>query len=738
MRNSIISLLFLLVLGAFVENSCWGQLGRRVYLVELENNTDFSDPHINGQYYVIGCASSTVGHSLPLSDYASALTADGSGSSHTVLKSPSYHNFYTNTYTDEELSAILWRIEPYKEAGSASYSGYRLINKKTGKYLKLNASDQLPTQYDDPAYSVFSWLSADGKYSTNGAFLTVGSYILTTNVEGGTITHGASSSSSKHTGLLSSDQATDNLQKMHVYRISGSIDPMLILNANQVDGFTLQAIRENKAIDVAENPFLNQKLTAISFRADNDVLAKKLITFRDNLYLKTTYFVVDGAEELLQLSEVVGKEQYVNITSSNHDKILKAFEKASFLAVDNKVIYQNPTGETLPTGLGYAYGVFTGKSLLEADETQVPIENARFRVVGVMTDSMAISNPYAKFPENGSMTKQITHNRFIDYPSAPNNYVIYDGVRPFVLTDNVTKQSILMTAPANGKYEWTQIGFSPTSGTIPSDSFKEKNVAVTVADQEIRKSGEDVVLETVRMEGWKINPTSTSQATKDEHDAITGYNNTVRFSSPSDLLSDRPEGIWTLTKEGKFFLLTNRETGNAISLGQTIYQVGEDLYRLATPLEGDYLGQSVKIDSLRLTEVQLGELDGYAHSKAAGDAFDGSVLASTPYKLGIQNATFDGSLLYTASYTGELAITSKSEEGLSFLLTPCDTIPYGIATPDRDGKPVYDLRRVRYALQEQQSGKYLLYDRTLSVTGLDPKVYNSSAEALSNATKFYM
>ena len=214
--------------------------------------------------------------------------------------------------------------------------------------------------------------------------------------------------------------------------------------------------------------------------------------------------------------------------------------------------------------------------------------------------------------------------------------------------------------------------------------------------------------------------------------------NTVRFSSPSDLLSDRPEGIWTLTKEGKFFLLTNRETGNAISLGQTIYQVGEDLYRLATPLEGDYLGQSVQIDSLRLTEVQLGELDGYAHCKQAGDAFDGSVLASTPYKLAIQNATFDGSLLYTASYTGELVITSKSEEGLSFLLTPCDTIPYGIATPDRDGKPVYDLRRVRYALQEQQSGKYLLYDRTLSVTGLDPKVYNSSAEALSKATKFYL
>ena len=47
MRNSIISLLFLLVLGAFVENACWGQVGRQVYLVELEHNTDFSDVSVN-------------------------------------------------------------------------------------------------------------------------------------------------------------------------------------------------------------------------------------------------------------------------------------------------------------------------------------------------------------------------------------------------------------------------------------------------------------------------------------------------------------------------------------------------------------------------------------------------------------------------------------------------------------------------------------------------------------------
>ena len=88
MRNSIISLLFLLVLGAFVENSCWGQVGRQVYLVELDNYADFSDPHINGQYYVIGIGAYPPVHgSLSLIYEAGVLTADGSGSSHTVLSS---------------------------------------------------------------------------------------------------------------------------------------------------------------------------------------------------------------------------------------------------------------------------------------------------------------------------------------------------------------------------------------------------------------------------------------------------------------------------------------------------------------------------------------------------------------------------------------------------------------------------------------------------------------------------
>ncbi|MCF2659345.1 hypothetical protein JQM83_09180 [Parabacteroides distasonis] len=414
--------------------------------------------------------------------------------------------------------------------------------------------------------------------------------------------------------------------------------------------------------------------------------------------------------------------------------MVQAFKKAVFVAVDKERIYNDPvTGSSLPIGLGYRYATFTGKELLEATDRQVSVENAVFIIGMSSIQHLYLMNPYAYFP-----TKEGIMSDYVPSIGSGNDetYSFQKGIRPFIYQDNLTGSPMLMTAPANGHYVWTQIGFSTDAGIIPSDSFKDKTVSVSIADKEVRKSGTDAVATDVLLENWKIYPNSTTQKSGSGED-IT-YTNRIQFCQAADLLANHPEDCWTLTKgEDDFFLLQNRESAQSISLGKIIYQDGENLYRLATPLEGDCQGQSVKIDSLRLIEVKLGELDGYAHSKEAGDSFDKATLASTPYKLGVLNAAYDGSVMYATAYNGTMAVTSKQDEGLSLVLTPCDTVPYGVYTV-KDDKRVYDLKRVRYALQDQNSGCFLKYDLMQSLLVLDTKPYTSVPEALSAATQFYL
>ncbi len=675
------------------------------YVESITSALDFTDPKVNSQYYMIGTKSG----SDPSGNF---LKAGDSGSGFTVLAP---NGKISEAWpSDEELSAYLWKVEPYRPEGMASYSGYKLKNKKTGLYLKLNLSTTLPTKDDNATYDIFTWFADCTKITDDGACFTLDAYQLYLGSDG-------------KTTIIKND-ATPNSNQLYIYTLKPQSITAKILNDSAGDGFTLSATKDGVKLDFPDNPLLDKKLVAMTFVGASSINAEaQKIAGGATTENSRTYFIASGAKKLMALAA----ESTITFTTGaggNENAVLDAFKEATFVAVNKTQIYTSDISVT-DVGLGYNYATFTGSALLNADVTQVPIENAVFKVTGAEGDNLTITNPEAKFPKDGNMIESVQASEYEP-----------KGVRPFVLTDNLTKQPTLITAPAKGNYTWTPIGFSSSAGSIPADEFKDKSVSVMIVDLEVMKTGtdgKDVVATEVILTGWKISPSSYS--TKIESGStITGYNNTVSFTQAANVIANMPEDCWVLTKEGKFFLLKNRETAQSINLGEIIYQVDEDLYRLKEPLTGDCQGISVKIDSLRLTEVQLNELDGYAHCKAEGDAFDKTVLAETPYRLAITNASYDGTLFYATSYTGELTIVQKQEEGLSFILTPCDTIPYGIYTLDKDEKKVYDLRRVRYALQDPNSGRYVRYDQTQSLCVLDPNVYNSTMEALSNATKFYL
>ncbi|MDY5637036.1 MAG: hypothetical protein SPF72_00435, partial [Parabacteroides sp.] len=655
---------------------------------------DFTDSKVNSLYYLIGDKEKNA-----------FLKAGDSGSGFTVLDADG--KIKDAWPSDEELSAYLWKVEPYRPEGMASYSGYKLKNKKTGLYLKLNLSTTLPTKDDNATYDIFTWFADCTKITDEGACFMLDSYQLY-------LESGGKTTIKKINGTPSSNQ-------LYLFTLKPQELEAQKLNESGGDGFTLSATKDGVKLDFPDNPLLDKKLLAMTFVGASGISAEaQKIAGGATSESSRTYFIASGAKKLMELA-IDSKITFTTGDGNNQKSVLAAFKEATFVAVNKTQIYTSEISVT-EVGLGYNYATFTGSALLNADVTQVPIENARFKVEGAEGDNLTITNPEAKFPKDGNISESVS-----------------GSVRPLILQLYELNKIYLITAPANGTYTWTPIGFSASAGSIPSDEFKDKSVSVTIADLEVKKKGtdeKDVVATEVALNGWKISPSSYS--TEETTSEGTKYNNNVSFTQAANVAANMPEDCWALTKVNGHFLLKNRETAKYIDLGTTLYQVADDLYQLKEPLVGDCQGQPVKIDSLRLTEVKLGELDGYAHCKAEGDTFDKSVLAGTPYRLGITNASFDGTLFYATSYTGELTVTSKQDDGLAFILTPCDTIPYGIYTTDKDGKKVYDLRRVRYALQDQNSGRYVRYDQIQSLCVLDASAYNSAAEALSNATKFYL
>ena len=693
--------LFLLISSLF-GNPVRGTIAIGNYVSDIADpGLDFTDPKVNSQYYMIGNSNKTA-----------FLKAGDSGSGFTVLDAD---GTISNAWpSDEELSAYLWKVEPNYSTDMAAYNGYKLKNKKTGLYLKLDPSPVLPTKDDNPEVSIFMWFTDPKQITKAGAELTFGEYQLYFDSSDGYKTKVQKKTSTTHNFMI--------------YSLTPQPRTAEDLNKSAGNGFTLSASQDGKKVAVTENALLEHKLVAVTIKGATNLKGDGLKIVGGTDTESRTYFVSSGSQKLLDLATDADRKKsivtFVTTPSSNVEEVVKAFKEATFVAVTVENGYPIPGSAA---GLGYYYTTVTGKSLLEATDKQIPVENAMFEVTGAEDDNLIIVNKEAKFIKDGSVSGPVS-------------------VRPLVLTSPNLDQPILISAPTPDEntftYLWTPIGFSASAGSIPSDEFKDKSVSVTIADLEVMKKGtddKDVVATEVALNGWKISPTSYAQIVYDtDGTTFKEYRTTASFTQAANVAANMPEDCWVMTKENGHFLLKNRETAKYIDLGTTLYQVGDDLYQLKDPLLGDCQGISVKIDSLRLTEVKLGELDGYAHCKAEGDAFDKSVLANTPYRLGITNASFDGTLFYATSYTGELTVTSKQDDGLAFILTPCDTIPYGIYTLDKDEKKVYDLRRVRYALQDQNSGRYVRYDQIQGICVLDASAYNSAAEALSNATKFYL
>lgn len=699
---------------------------------ELDNNTI-----LGSQYYLIGDGSGNF------------LKAGEDGDSFTILASQTI-KLDANS-SENEIRSAQWAIEAYKPEGSATISGYRLKSRKTGHYLKFINEDKLPEVSDNPSISIFTWFGSDKKYTTDGKEL----YI----------------NEAEQRGIVISNNkvtiATSNLTSLQVCTLEEAGMSSEELNQQMGNGFILAAKKGNTQIKVEENGLLNKKLVAFSFyvktaftNGNNSV--KKIIgddpSGITTPSAKRMYLAVSGYEDLMKYVETDNsytidiKEEVKDATNNKTlweaNDVVAAFEKTTFVAVD-KIRNYNPIEQTM--GLGYQYTTFTGEDLLNAGGKQVPIENAQFDFINnsslgstSSSDYLIITNKYAFFPdESGYMNKQIKERDE------------YTGVRPYVKEneDVENKKYYLTSAPAKGNYVWTQIGFSSSGGTVNYyDHFKGKKYSVTIADKEIEdKQGTlypNDLYPDLSVYGWLINPFTNGYKDLDDNT----YHSNLTFEEPTKILANKPEGQWIFEYDDQqdIFLMYNRESNKFFSLGKTIYKVNNsnNLYYIPGGIEGYIAGfsQTFKIDTLRLATTTLEGFDGYAHCKKTGDAFDPVILKNTAYKLGIQNGTFDNSIVYvqrSSTHNNTLVVDVKTDEGLSFYLVPCDTVPYGITTFEEGGyydankkQPIDNLKRIKYALQERTSKRYVIYDPANRRFVLSDD-YDNVDKALEESAKFF-
>lgn len=731
-----------LMLGAVWGNSAKaaGQDKKEEIYTELGNQTT-----LGSRYYLIGDGQ---GNFLK--------AADKNGDNFTILSNQTIK--LDKNSSEQDILSAQWAIEPVQLAGSTIVSGYKLKNKKTGHYLKFFKNGDFPAVNDDPDINTFSWFGSDKKYNTNGEIL----YIDKTENLGIVIDN---SGSDKYTVKI----ATSSLTSLHVFTLDDDDMSAEELNQQMRNGFILAAKKSNVDIKVEDNGLLNKKLVAFSFYVEtkyskeNDnvhkIIGEDPHTLQelqeDKDREKRLYLAVSGYEDLMNYVETEGGYT-INIKEENKDDkgntlweakdVIAAFKKATFVAVDKT---RNYTPIESKIGLGYRYATFTGEDLLNADGKDVPIENAQFNIKNnpslgstSTSDYLIITNPYALFPnDNGSMNQPVKKDEEIV------------GVRPYVKEneDTENKKYYLTSAPANGNYAWTQIGFASGGGIVNNyDHFKGKKYIVTIADKEIIDT-ENVPYPNesypyVSIYGWLINPSTGSYKNDDGN-----YKSNLTFEEPTTILANKPEGQWIFQydEEQDIFLMYNRESSQYFALGKTIYKVNNsnDLYYIPGGIKGHVAGssESFTIDTLRLTTTTLGGFDGYAHSKKTGDEFDAVTLKNTAYKLGIQNGTFDNenNFVYvqnSLTHNNTLVVDVKSDDGLFFYLVPCDTVSYGIPGyyDTKEEKPIDNLKRIKYALQERTTKRYVVYDPIDKKFMLDSKDdYKNVDEALKAAEKFF-
>lgn len=721
MNRQVFTLMTVFLMLGGLLSSAWGQ-GTTMTIKDL-SQSKVGSSLADDQYYLIGTEASgtfLMGKKIPIGN-----------TYYTVLDDAKQQS----ELTDKNIDNALWKITHIMVDNTII--GCYLTNKATGGKLTFTTAGEVPDASSTSFTTQFLWFPSNRYQGSDKAtkiqlLSLVNKYISTT----GTSEYGSANDFNVYT-----TEEVDMTAKE--------------LNQRMGNGFILAAKGQS---NIEETPLLNNKLIAVTFKmsdnhdiTDPDALVQaKHVTGLDEDVNSTTsssktYFVYAGYE-YIGYYKINAADYSITINKDNVDNVLKAFKAMTFVAASNSVVLDLTT---IFTEAGYGR-VFTTKKGSELLQTGVSVTylNARFNVGysqsqgGASTvNDLNISLPDAKF---GSAKV---------------------AVRPYVIA--IADEKYLITVPLSTTDKNTRFGFASYGGTVDYDQLKNKAYSISVADKEVELNGELISYKDFNMINATIHPSSSHKyiqeddpaSTTDPKETIDVYYGYVRFGDPSEFLANKPEGQWIVTEDTKHncLMLNNRESANSFRFGNEekgciIYKVdnADDLYYIPGGIQGTFNEQSVSVDTIRLTPQTLSGLDGYAHSKKSGDAFDQVVLKSTAYKLGIQNGTFDNSIVYvqnSSTHKNTLVVDVKIDEGLSFYLVPCDTVPYGITSLASmiDGSGYYDtnkklpidnLKRIKYALQERTTKRYVIYDSENRRFMLSDD-YDDVDKALQDASKFF-
>lgn len=716
MNRQVFTLMTVFLMLGALWNGAWGaEADEFIQNIDKKANTSLDD----GQYYLI---------STDQDKFLTGVDVPINGTYYTTLNTTAStkQELFSRT---KDIEYALWQIIDFSSTPNGRVMGCYLINKKTGKKLTFSKDGDVLTGNgeEDPA-----------NFCTELFWFTENKYPEIPENETPTPSPISIIGTNKY---ITSNSTTDNNPpSFMVYTTNESNMTAQQLNDRMGGGFILAAKGISK---VEETPLLNHKLVAITFSmadnatitGDNLTQVNKIISKNDDEPSNSKIFFIYSGLENFEKNKVSIQSSNVVIDANNVENVLKAFKATTFVAASNDILL-NISLFTAP-GDGCTFTTQTGDQLLNGNS--ISYKNALFRV------------SYRQ--SQGSATTVNDLNIFLDHARFKNK-----DTQVVLYITTVNGINYLITTPFTDRI--SSFGFASSGGTVNYEHFKRNAYNITIANKIIKEiSNEKLVkAEDLYLFGGTIYPSSsgTGQYTYNDDADKYSYTGNVRFGEPTDFLSDKPEGQWIITKKKvdniDCLLFNNRESGSNFYIKENtqIYKVdsAEDLYYISNGITGEFNGHTIVVDTLRISKPakSLGSLDGYAYSKNSGDAFDPVVLKNTAYRLGIQNGTFDKSIVFvqkSLTHNNTLVVDVKSDEGLYFYLVPCNTVSYGITTGNNGyynetnkTDPIDKLKRIQYALQERTSKRYVIYDDTNRRFMLSDD-YDDVDKALEKAAKFF-
>lgn len=711
MNRQVFTLMTVFLMLGALWNGAWGAEDEDfIQNIDKKANTSLDD----GQYYLI---------SSNQDEFLTGTEVKINGTWYTTLNATASTKQELSS-GNKEIEYALWQITDFSANGRVM--GCYLINKKTGQKLTFTKDGDVLTgngEEDPASFCAELFWFTENKYPEIPA--------------NGTPTSAPISIIGTNKSITFNGTTDNNPPSFMVYTTNESNMSAQELNDRMGGGFILAAKGISK---VEETPLLNHKLVAITFSKVNEATItgnnltqiNKIISTNDDEFKSKIFFIYSGFENF-EKNEVKIENSNVKIDANNVEKVLKAFKATTFVAASNDILL-NMSFFTDP-GYGCIFTTQTGDQLLNGNS--ISYRNALFRV------------SYRQ--SQGSAATVNDLNIFLDHARFKNQ----NDTKVVLYIMTVDGINHLITTPISEK-KISSFGFASSGGTVNYSHFHKNAYNITIANKIIKEiSNEKLVkAEDLYLFGGTIYPSSsgTGQYTYNNDTEKYSYIGNVRFGEPTDFLADKPEGQWIITKKKvdniDCLLFNNRESGSNFYIKENtqIYKVdsAEDLYYISDGITGEFNGHTIVVDTLRISKPakSLGSLDGYAH-KESDNAFDPVVLKNTAYRLGIQNGTFDGSVVFvqkSLTHNNTLVVDVKNEEGLYFYLVPCETVSYGITNGDKGyyskDDPIDKLKRIKYALQERTSKRYVIYNNANRRFMLSDD-YDDVDEALEDAAKFF-